>query len=110
MSKQTTNKVVKDYSRKTDDNTYIVKHVSANPGAPSTFWSKDNGQTWYTSKNDAKTNRTIAQVNPEDYIVKKSFFKANKTAILISLAVLVVLGALFFAWHKGIITFHIHKK
>ena len=84
MSKKIVNTVVEDYSRKTDDKTYIVKHISANPGAPSTFWSADNGQTWYTNKYDAKTNRTTEQVNPEDYIVKKSFFKANKTAILIS--------------------------
>lgn len=85
------------------------KNINALPGQPSTFWTTD-GVNWYRTKAQAEVNDTSLAVNPDDYVAPKSTWKANKKVILIWAAVLLLLGVAFYAWHKGYITFHIHKS
>ncbi len=86
-----------------------VKHISAQPGQPSTFWSQD-GKHWYKDKKSAEQNDTDKAVNPEDYVMTKSFWAQNKNTLIVCLATVIILGVLFWCWHKGVITFHLHKS
>ena len=84
------------------------KNINALPGQPSTFWSQD-GVNWYRTKKEAEANDTKIAVNPDDYVYKKGFFAANWPWLL-AIAIVLLLGAGgFFLWHKGVITFHMHK-
>lgn len=87
----------------------ICKQISAKPGEPSTFWSNDNGTTWYLSKADAQTGDKTKAVNPDDYVYTKSFLAANKKTLLTCGLLVLVLAGIFYLWHAGKITFHIHK-
>ena len=84
-----------------------VKHISANPGSPSTFWSTDNVH-WYTNKKDAEKNDTSKAVNPDDYVVKKSVWAANKKAFLWCLLIALLIGGGIYLYRKGTITIHRH--
>ena len=85
-----------------------VKHISANPGSPSTFWSPDN-EHWYTNKKDAEKNDTSKAVNPDDYVVKKSFWAANKKVIIGFLIFALLVGGGIYLYRKGTITIHRHS-
>lgn len=86
----------------------VTKNISALPGNPSTFWSSDNGNSWYCTKAEAETGEGKV-VNPDDYIYTKSFWSQNKKTILVCAAITLIIGLLFYMWHKGVITFHVHK-
>lgn len=93
---------------------YTVKHISAKPGDPSTFWSPDNGQTWYRTEKEARQaeldGKKTGAVNPDNYVYNKSFWAQNKKTILWCLAFLLLAAGGFYLYHKGNITFHIHKS
>lgn len=87
----------------------IKKHISAQAGQPSTFWSPDNGKTWYRSKKEAEKGDASVAVNPQDFVYNKSFWAQNKKTILWCLGFLVVLGVCFYLYRKGVITINIRK-
>lgn len=67
-------------------------NISAAPGQPSTFWTKD-GVTWYRTKTDAEKGDTSKAVNPQDYEIKKSFFAQHKVlCIILLVAALAAVG------------------
>lgn len=84
------------------------KNINALPGQPSTFWSQD-GVTWYRTKKEAEENNKANAVNPDDFVYKKGFFAANWKWLLVAFIILALAGGGFWLWHKGVITFHIHK-
>lgn len=90
--------------------TFISRNISAQSGQPSTFWSYDEGKTWYRTKELALQGNAQDQVNPNEYVYKKSFWAQNKKTILVCGAIALILGFGFFLWHKGVITFHVHKS
>ena len=77
-----------------------TKHISALQGNPSTFWSNDDGKTWYRTKAEAEAGAGTV-VNPDDYVYSKGFWAQNKKTILVCLAIAVVLGFGFFLYRKG---------
>lgn len=93
----------------TKDGSLLVKHISAENGQPSTFYSADNGKTWYRKKNQALGIDKGTAVNPDDYVYEKTFWAQNKKTILVCTLIVILIALLFYAWHKGAITFHIHK-
>ena len=86
-----------------------IKHISAENGQPSTFYSADGGQTWYTKKAQALGTEKGTAVNPNDYVKTKSFWDANKKTILVCIGIVALLSLIFLLWHKGVITLHVHK-
>ncbi len=84
------------------------KNINALPGKPSTFWSED-GIHWYRNKKSAEKGDITRAVNPDDYVYKKGFFAANWPWILAVVIILALIGGGFYLYHKGTITFHLHK-
>lgn len=81
----------------------ISKNISALPGNPSTFWSNNDGQTWHRTQKDALEG--INAVDPEEFVMKKSFWAQNKKTIIIALIVVVAAAGAFYAYKKGFIRF-----
>lgn len=75
------------------------KNISAEPGQPSTFWSKD-GENWYRTKAEAEQNDVSKAVNPDDYAIEKSFWQSNKKWI-IAVLILVIAGVGVYGYKKG---------
>jgi hypothetical protein len=74
------------YNGKTKDLRYI--NIDAAPGNPSTFWVSESDK-YYRTYEEAKQDAGLTNVNPEDYVIKKSFFTQHKKTILICAIVLV---------------------
>lgn len=85
-----------------------VKHINSLPGQPSTFWSVD-GKHWYRTKKEAEANDISKSVNPDDYVYSKGFFAANWQWLIPCILFVALCAGGFYLWHKGAITFHIHK-
>ena len=77
-----------------------TKHISALQGNPSTFWSNDDGTTWYRTKAEAEKG-VGKKVNPDEYVHTKSFWEQNRKTILTCLANATILGFGFFLYRKG---------
>lgn len=84
------------------------KNINAKPGSPSTFWTRD-GKLWYRTKKEAEANDASTAVNPDDYVYKKGFFATNWKWIVGGIILLALIGGGFYLYHKGTITFHLHK-
>ena len=76
------------YNGTTKDLRYI--NIDTAPGNPSTFWVSESGK-YYRTYMEAKVDEGKTNVNPQDYVIKKSFFAQHKKTILIC-AVLLVCG------------------
>lgn len=85
-----------------------IKYISALPGHPSTFWAGASGR-WYRTKAQAEQDHASCSVNPEQYVMQKSFFAANKKTILITLAIVAIVCGGIYLYKKGTIVFHFKK-
>lgn len=82
--------------------------ITSQPGWPSTFWQSKTGK-WYRTKKEAIKDDGKA-VDPNGYIVEKSFWKQNKNTIIVCVAVAILLAALMWCWRAGVITFKVYKQ
>ena len=73
------------------------KHISAQAGQPSTFWQGASGN-WYLTKSEAQKDDTAKAVNPDSYVLKKSFWHKHQTTIIAVLAVIGCLLAIYMAY------------
>ncbi|MGM9745823.1 MAG: hypothetical protein ACI30H_02545 [Paludibacteraceae bacterium] len=64
-------------------------NIDALPGDPNTFWVGDSG-LYYRTLKEAEEDNPDNAVNPQDYVIKKSFYQQHKKTIWICAAVLVV--------------------
>lgn len=72
-------------------------HISALPGAPSTFWKGESG-LWYTTKRAAELDDRLHPVDPQAYVSEKSFWHAHRFAIITALVVVALALAGYTAW------------
>lgn len=86
------------YNGTSKDLRYI--NIDAAPGNPSTFWVSESGK-YYRTYLEAKEDKGLTNVNPEDYAIKKSFFTQHKKTILICLGLLICGLAIIFLFDKN---------
>ena len=72
-------------------------HISALPGAPSTFWQGASGR-WYTTRQAAESDIALNAVDPQAYVSEKSFWHAHRFAIITALVVVALALAGYTAW------------
>lgn len=73
------------YNGQGKDLRYI--NIDAAPGQPSTFWVSNSGR-YYRTYAEAKADNPTKAVNPQDYVVKKSFYQQHKKVIWACLIIL----------------------
>ena len=66
------------YNGQSKDLRYI--NIDAAPGQPSTFWVSNSGR-YYRTYAEAKADNPATAVNPQDYVLKKSFYQQHKRII-----------------------------
>ena len=94
------------YNGKPKHRRYI--NIDAHSGDPNTFWVGDSGRYYRTLK-EADEDNPVHAVNPQDYVIKKSFYQQHKKTIWICAAVLVVGFIVIRLFDTNKLVFNNHK-
>jgi hypothetical protein len=73
------------------------KHISAKSGDPNTFWQGASGR-WYCTKKEAETDEASAAVNPDTYVIKKTFWNAHSKQIYLIAGIITIALVAYMAY------------
>lgn len=100
------NKTMNYYDGSPKTHRYI--NIDARAGDPNTFWVSDSGR-YYRTLVEAEADDPANAVDPQDYVLKKSFYQQHKKTIWICAAVLAAGLTVIMLFKKNKLVYNNHK-